>query len=226
MQPRQWWRLSSVEFLTGSFLTCFKATKVYTKKIDFNDKSMTNYIYLCENFISKMDKMLASSIEVNRKEYDSLLKDDSYTDVRFNPKNGGLLAIHKEHHFDTTIGKFGIPRGDYEKIAIEVLYDYGRSVVLWSERTGIGISMPEGLLDWKKFDIKGIEGTGKRNIVDKISAAGSQGAETIVLYYHDAGLFDLQKIINAYNGYLKLSKTKRIQTVYYIIDNKLHKIDS
>jgi hypothetical protein len=170
-------------------------------------------------------KALSDKIEANRIEYERLLKDDNYTDVRFNPRNGALLAIHKEHHFDATIGKYGIPRGDYERIAIEVLYDYGRSVILWSENKGIGIKMPEGLLDGKKFDIKGIEGVGKRNIIDKISDAGGQGAETIVLFYYDAGIFDLHKITKAYKGYLKLSKTNRVQTVYYIINNKLHKIE-
>jgi len=102
------------------------------------------------------------------------------------------LAIHKEHNFDPTIGIFGISRGEYEKISVNVLYDYGRSVVLWSEKRGIGISMPEGLLDGKKFDIKGIEGVGKRNIINKISDAGSQGAEAIVLYYYDVSMFNLQ----------------------------------
>ena len=82
----------------------------------------------------------------------------------------------------------------------------------------------EGFLSGKRFEIKAIEGTGKRNIIDKISDAGNQGAETVVLYYHDEKMFDPQKIINAYNGYLKLSKTKQIRTVYYIVNNKLHKI--
>jgi len=81
------------------------------------------------------------------------------------------------------------------------------------------------LFDGKLFDIKGVEGVGKRNIIAKISDASFQGVETVVLYYHDANLFDLQKIINAYRGYLKLSKTMRIQNVYYIVDNKLHKLE-
>jgi hypothetical protein len=80
-------------------------------------------------------------------------------------------------------------------------------------------------LDGKKFDIKGVEGIGKRNIIDKISSAGYQKVDTVVLYFHDANMFDLQKISNAYNGYLKLSKTKRIQNLYYIVDRKLHRIE-
>ena len=144
--------------------------------------------------------------------------------MQFNEKTGGLLAVHKEHHFDKTIGKFGIPRGDYERNSIKVLYNYDKSIILGSEKMSIGEKTPEGLLDGKLFDIKGIEGTGKRNIISKISDASSQGVETVVLYYHDASMFNLQKINNAYYGYLNLAKTKRAQNIYYIVDDKLYRI--
>jgi len=159
------------------------------------------------------------------KEYYRLLSDGSYRDVRFNPKSGALLAIHKEHHFDPTIGKFGIPRGDYERIASEILYEYGRNIVLDSEYKKDGVKAPEGFLDGRKFDIKGIEGTGKRNIEYRIYDASRQGAEVIVLYYHDASVFSKQNIINGYRAYLRNSKSKRIRTLYYIVDKKLHKMD-
>ena len=173
---------------------------------------------------SSMDKELEVRIEANRKEYERLLKDDDYTDVRFNPRNGALSAIHREHNFDPTIGIFGIPRGNYERISLDVLYDYGNCVILGSEKLGRNIRAIEGFLNGKPFDMKGIEGTGKRNIIDKISDASNKGAETIVLYFHEERFFERQRIVNAYNGYLKLSKTNRIQTVYYIVDNKLFKL--
>jgi len=168
---------------------------------------------------------LADRIRTNRKTYERLLKDDNYTNVRFNPKNGALSAIHKDHNFDPTIGKFGIPRGDYERISLDVLFEYGNSIILGSEKKPDGIKSNEGFLNDKKFDIKGIEGTGKRNLIDKISDAGSKEAEIIVLYYHDADIFDFHKIINAYKGYLNLSKSKRIQTVFYIVDNELYIVE-
>jgi len=171
-----------------------------------------------------MNDALSEKIEVNREEYERLIKDGNYTDVRFNPKNGALSAIHREHHFDPTIGIFGIPRGDYERIALGILYDYGMCIILWSEYTEDGIKAPDGFLDGKCFEIKGIEGIGGRNIIDKISLAGSQGAETVVLYYHNKNMFDLHKIINSYKGYLKLSNTKKIQNVYYIVHKKLYKL--
>ena len=111
--------------------------------------------------VKGMVKTLSDRIEANRKEYYRLLIDGNYTDVRFNPKNGALLAIHKKHYFDPTIGIFEIPRGKYEKIASEVLFDYGMSVILNSEISGYQVKTPEGFLNGKLFDIKGIEGSGK-----------------------------------------------------------------
>ena len=172
-----------------------------------------------------MNKALASRIEVNRKEYERLLKDDNYTDVRFNPNNGALSAIHKKHHFDSTKGIFGIERGKYEQISLEVLYEYGRSIIFESEYDKEGVKTPDGLLDGKKFDIKGIEGTSKRNIEYKIYEASNQGAETVVLYFHTKGVFSMQRIIEGYDAYMRNSKSKKVTTLYYILDEKLHKYE-
>ena len=43
-----------------------------------------------------MNEALSEKIETNRKEYERLMKDGKYPDVRFNPKNGALAAIHRE----------------------------------------------------------------------------------------------------------------------------------
>jgi len=172
-----------------------------------------------------MDKALASKIEVNRKAYERLLKDDNYTDVRFNPKNGALTAVHVKHLFDTTIGKFGIPRGDYEWISLDVLYEYGRIVILESEYDKDGVKTPDGYLDGKKFDIKGIEGMGKRNIEYKIYDASDQEAETVVLYFHAESVFSMKRIIEGYDAYMRNSKSKKVTALYYILDGKLHKYE-
>ncbi|MDR1343652.1 MAG: hypothetical protein LBK18_10440 [Prevotellaceae bacterium] len=73
-----------------------------------------------------MDKATLRRIDANRAAYERLKRDSSYTDVRFSEATGGLMAIHREHCFDPTIGKFGIPHGDYERIAAETLYEYGQ----------------------------------------------------------------------------------------------------
>ena len=161
----------------------------------------------------------------NRREYLRLTKDRNYTNVRFNSKNGALSAIHKDHHFDKTEGIFGIKRGEYERISLNVLYKYGKSIVLESEQEIDGVSTPDGLLDWKKFEIKGIEGIGKRNIEYKIYEASRQGAETVVLYFHKEEVFSMQRIVDGYGAYMRNSKSKKITTLYYILGGKLYKYE-
>jgi hypothetical protein len=158
-------------------------------------------------------------ILTNEREYNRLKADPNYTNVKFNGKTGGLLAIHKDHNFDPTIGKFGIPRGDYERITAEVLYNDGKSVILQSENKGIKTA--DGLLDGKIFDVKGVE-TESTKIVRKISGASKQGAESLVLYYHSSDNFSLQEIKNAYSAYIRNSKSKKIQELYYIVGGKLY----
>jgi len=169
-----------------------------------------------------MDKSLADRIEANRKAYERLLKDDNYTNVRFNPKNGALSAIHKEHRFDTAKGIFGIERGDYERISMCVLYDEGNSIILGAEKSDYKIKVPEGLLNGKKFEIKGVEGLGKNNIINNLKDANKKYVESIVLYYHDKNMFFEKLLRDDYQSYLRNSKSKRIKNVYYIVDNKLY----
>ena len=152
------------------------------------------------------------------------MKDDNYTDVRFNPENGALAATHKEHNFDNSIGIFGIERGDYERISMDVLYQNGNKVVLESEKTGYKKKVADGVLNEKKFDIKGIEGIGENNIINDIKDVNKKGVESMVFYYHDRNLFDVKRLKEGYNSYLRNSKSKRIKDVYYIVDRKLFKL--
>ena len=142
--------------------------------------------------------------------------------MRFNPRNGALSAIHKEHNFDPTIGIFGIPRGDYERISLDVLYDYGNCVILGSEKLGRAIKISEGHLNGRLFEIKGIEGISKYNIIKDLKDASKKRAEIVVLYYPDKNLFSEKQIWESYQSYLRNSKSKCIKHVCYIVENKLY----
>ena len=56
-----------------------------------------------------MDKALIDRIEANKAEYERLLKDECYIDVRFNPKNGALSEAsstwHKQKYLNISSGK-------------------------------------------------------------------------------------------------------------------------
>lgn len=54
---------------------------------------------------NREDDTEKARIEVNRREYERLKADPNYTDVEFNPKNGGLKATHVEHEKHTNVDK-------------------------------------------------------------------------------------------------------------------------
>ena len=165
----------------------------------------------------------AEHIKAARVKYDSYDTVD-WEKAGFDEFSGGYMVYHREHRFDPSIGKFGIPRGDYEKNASEVLVKYGMSVILESEISEDGIKTPDGLLNDALFDIKGIEGKSKRIIKDKISEASKQGVEIAVLYFHDESMFNVDFVREGYDKYLINSKSKRVKKVYCIVGKQIHRI--
>lgn len=145
----------------------------------------------CKRVNKEIDRQ---RIIANRKEYERLKKDPNYTDVAFDPKTGGLKATHKEHNFDPTIGRFGIPRGNYEKITRDVLFKKGYNVILRKETCEIGIKQPDGYVNGKLMDIKGIEG----NPLYALSRANHQRVETAILYFHEQNMFNLDDVKKKY----------------------------
>jgi hypothetical protein len=74
------------------------------------------------------------------------------------------------------------------------------------------------------MDIKGVEGFSAKNIYRKFMDASGQGANTIVLYYHDESVFSVDFLDRGYNDYINEKKiAKNIKSVYYIVKNKLFK---
>ena len=160
-------------------------------------------------------------------EYERLKLSEEYKDVIFDEDSGGLSAVHIEHNFDPTIGKFGIPRGDYEKLSTEALRKAGHKVILASEHAETGIKTPDGFLDDIKMDIKGVEGTGKWTIKNKFLSAGKQGVETIILYFHDKGMYSLEKVKEGWFYYLYDMKdhSQTIKNILCVVDGKVLKIE-
>jgi hypothetical protein len=165
----------------------------------------------------------AGYIRETRERYDSY-DSEEWIRAGFDEHTGGYMVFHIRHHFDPTIGIFGIPRGDYEKMASEVLVKYGMSVVLKSEISEYKTKIPDGLLNDVLFDIKGIEGKSNRTVKDKILEASKQGAETVVLYFHDENMFDIDFVREGCRKYFTNSKNKRIKMVYCIAGKYLYRI--
>ncbi|MBQ4519832.1 MAG: hypothetical protein II999_04375 [Bacteroidaceae bacterium] len=145
-----------------------------------------------------------------RQTYERLKADPDYTDVKFDPKSGGVKATHVGHSFEETVGKYGIPRGEYEKITADALYKKGYVVELIKEddRTQ-GVPQPDGYINGSLMDIKGIEG----NPLYALNRANKQRVETAVLYFHDANVFDQEQVADKYaqlGSWLEYTRGKKI----------------
>lgn len=145
--------------------------------------------------IDNIAKEKQERIRQNRAEYERLKADHDYKDVKFDPKTGGLKATHKEHNFDPIIGRFGIPRGNYEKITRDALFKKGYNIKLSEEVNNCeGIKQPDGYVNGKLMDIKGIEG----NLLYSLKRANKQNVETAILYFHEQNMFNLDDVKQKY----------------------------
>lgn len=150
--------------------------------------------YKAPGEVGKAMETIKQHKEENRKEYERLKKDPDYTDVHYDEATGGVKATHKEHNFDTEIGKFGIERGKYEEIARDVLFNKGNSIVLRKEDGALGTKQPDGYLNGVLMDIKGVEG----NPMWCINRACVQKVETCILYFHNPASFSENDVRNKF----------------------------
>ena len=133
-----------------------------------------------EKAVSEMETKERERIEANRREYERLLADPEYTDVEFNPKNGGLKAKHKNHNIDKD-------KGWYELEVQETAYQHGHSVILEEEiHTIQGKKNVEGLFDGLPFEIAGAETGIPNNIRNALKHCASKpSCKVAVVFYPD-----------------------------------------
>ena len=144
-----------------------------------------------------MDEGLLKKIETNRREYERLIKDGNYTYLRFNPKNGSLSAIHREHNFDPN-------RGEYENHVQDVGYMHGHAVILDSEPgKTYKIKYTDGTWDGKQFEIAGKETATPKNIKKGLNHCASKPNVQIAILFFPNDNFNIQNFergLAMYNG--------------------------
>ena len=141
------------------------------------------------------------------REYNCLKNDPNYTKVEYNALTGGLRAVHKDHNFDNDFGKFKIPRGQYEILASQALFEKGYSVILQSEKKPDGIKCPDGYLNGVLMDIKGIEG----NPLYSLMRANKQEVKTAILYFHESEMYSHDGIIGNLDYLPKLLEKNKVR---------------
>ncbi|MDE7466685.1 MAG: hypothetical protein K2M59_09765, partial [Muribaculaceae bacterium] len=166
--------------------------------------------YLRDSTQSDQDR-----IESNHKEYKRLLSDSNYTDVEFNPDNGGLKAkhiSHANHNKEKESRRFfeeKLSGTDLEEKCQDILFRSGYSCILTAENVYDPASKKflrslDCLLDGKYVDIKSITKAGKNTIPNGIKDKKEQlrefneqhhcDASSLILYFHKRELFDESKI--------------------------------
>ena len=130
-------------------------------------------------YTDRMDLPEQKRIEENRKLYEKLSKDKDYTDVEFNPQNGGLKAVHIGHNFAKVGGK-------YEKEVMNIGYNNGHKVILGDER-GNDSKHIEGTWDDQPMEVSGKNGKSTNNIKKGLihCAEKPECKVAIILIYED-----------------------------------------
>lgn len=141
-------------------------------------------------------------IEANRQEYERLKADPNYTDVKFNPENGGLKASHVGHNFDKKGGK-------YEKNVQHAGFISGHSVILEEEDSSIySQKHTEGKWDGKYFEVAGRETATENNVLRGLKHCAEKQKTLIAVLDFPFGGFDIDLLNKAIKRYRGLEKLK------------------
>lgn len=162
--------------------------------------------------------------EENYYEFLRLSQIDYYIDVTYDEQSGGVSAVHKQHKFDKQKGPFGICRGDYERIVVDVLRNSGYRIILESEKSIHETKQCDGLLNDIPMEIKSIEGLGAWTICTKLLNAEKQHAECTVLYFPKKSLYSEPRVLDGIGKYMahpELSIERRLHRIIVLCEQKI-----
>lgn len=166
------------------------------------------------------DDAEAARIEANRREYERLKVDPNYTDVEFNPKNGGLKATHIEHNFDGN-------KGWYEQHVQTTGYQNGHSIILEKEiHTIKNKRNVEGLFDGQSFEIAAAETGIANNIRNALKHCASKpGCKVAVVFFPDENKVDMSLIRVGLKKYFGLRGNQNqfndFDHIYFMTSNRI-----
>ena len=169
------------------------------------------YIDGCINEVGEQQKQF---MEERRAEYQRLLNDPDYKNVRFSEKTGGVKATHirhNKHQNDKTLF-FGNMTGDeLENECVDTIFHLGHSVILREENTTRGIINGQlqakreldCILDGKIADIASITKDRdsyhytllhKNRQLKDFNVEHDTQADSLILYFHDPRMYSEERI--------------------------------
>lgn len=184
----------------------------------FFDARRKKDCYKCRS-IDRRLKKLSDPIYLAKSEYYDLKHNPLYRDVRFDKKSGGIRATHVGHNDRTGRKEFfgGTMSGaDLERACVEQLFRAAHKVILCDEskmkNRGEAYSALDMELDGRMMDIRSITGRNrwythalltKNRQLKKYNARPdiTQKADALCLYFHDATLFNEDRMFRSINKY-------------------------
>lgn len=141
-----------------------------------------------------------SSTQDRREEYERYQQDPDYTDVEYNPQNGGLKATHLDHNFDKKTG-------NSEKVVQQIGFEQGHSVILERERHDLqNVKNTEGSWDGMKMEIASATTGSHNNLVHAISHCASKPDVEVAVVHIPIGT-PIGKMESAVRGFAGLEKS-------------------
>ena len=152
------------------------------------------------------------------KKYYDLIDDASYSEVKFNNKNGGLKATHKGHNFD----KRG---GQYERIAQNAGFNAGHEVILEEEiHTLHNTKKTDGTWNNYPLEITSSKTATDNNIRNALKHCASKpGCKVAVIVFpnEQPTLKIIYQAIAKYNGLKGTSQWVKFDEIYFVDVNSV-----
>ena len=144
---------------------------------------------------AKDAEALRTLIAERRKEYKRLLKDPNYFDVKFNPENGGLMAKHKGHIFQKSVGAV------QELCVQEIGYMAGHAVILGNESHNIfKQKSTDGTWDGKSMEIATASSGTSSNIRNSLKHCAKKPGVRVAVINILPDKYDFAAGLSKYNG--------------------------
>ena len=173
-----------------------------------------------------------------RQTYERLKADPDYTDVKFDPKTGGVKATHRGHTQHTSAKERtyfdGLTGDDLERQCQDQLFRTGHTAILRdeSQKDSNGNYLPslDLELDGRLMDIRSITvGTyygnalmAKNKQLGNINKKTKIKADSLCLYFHDSTLFSEERLLKDIKWYqnhvIEVGSKQRIKHLYVVVD--------
>ena len=160
-----------------------------------------------------------NKIQERLKDFQQLLKNPNYTDVKFNKETGGLKASHRLHSFDPN-------KGHYEKEARDILFNNGHKIILEKELPDKGEKVIDGMkhidgyLNNSPCDISTILGNGKNTIKKALQHSEIKEAKTAILYFPNENSYSKERMSKGLEMF-KAYSNHIFENIVIIADNEV-----